>query len=445
MAGLRGMARLGGAVLRGSALRGGGRAGRKCCYQHAANFHTSYASQKSYYEILGVSKDASQKDIKKAYYKMAKKYHPDVNKDDPEAEKKFSLAAEAYESLGDEDKRATYDSYGASGPSFGEARGPAQGTSGYQTNYQNYHGNIDPEELFKKMFGGFDNPFSDAGPAFQETFFGSQASKQVTVKLSFSEAARGVSRDIPLNVIDLCPKCEGDGCMPGTCHLTCHQCHGSGVETLSSGPFVMRQTCRLCAGKRILNPNPCNECMGKGRTVQRTTVAVQVPAGISDGQTLRISVGGEEVFINVTIEPSRYFRREGSDVHTDHTVSLMQAVLGGTAKIEGVYEDITIEIPPGTPSHSRMVLAGKGMKKLNRFGHGDHVVNFKIQTPTGLTAEQRSLFEALAELETDTPGTITGMARTAKGRNVRQSGEAAKSEEAAPTGWLQTLKKKILG
>uniref|UniRef100_A0A2P2HZ61 Protein tumorous imaginal discs, mitochondrial-like n=2 Tax=Hirondellea gigas TaxID=1518452 RepID=A0A2P2HZ61_9CRUS len=377
-----------------------------------SQFHRSSSLTKNYYEKLSVAKNASQKEIKKAYYQMAKKYHPDVNKNDPSAEKKFSEASEAYEVLGDEEKRQQYDNLGSySQQAAAGAEGPFHGAS-----YQ-YHRTVDPEELFRKIFGDF-RANMDQGGDFAESHFGYKASDEITVHLSFKESARGLNKDIHLNVVAVCPKCDGTRCMLGTKAIRCHYCNGTGTETISTGPFVMRQTCRYCGGTRMIIPNPCDECVGKGQTVQRKTVSVQIPAGITDGQTLRMTVTGKEVFVHVKVKDNPYFRRDGSDVHTDASISLSQAVLGGTTRIQGVYEDITVQIPSGSSSHSRLTLSGKGMKRVNSYGQGDHIVHLKVKAPNTLTPQQRALFITLAELETGTPGTVSGITKTTDGKKA---------------------------
>jgi len=165
-------------------------------------------------------------------------------------------------------------------------------------------------------------------------------------------------------------------------------------------------------------PHPCDVCSGKGKNIQKRKVNINIPAGISDGQTLRVSVGGEEVFVEVKVATSSHFKREGDDVHTDVSISLSQAVLGGNVKIPGVYEDLTIEVPSGTSSHSTLKLLNKGMKRINTYGHGDHIVHFKVKVPKKLTQKQRDLYTALAELESDTSGTVKGFAKTKDGKQA---------------------------
>lgn len=252
--------------------------------------------QKDYYKILGVSKNSSAKDIKKAYYQLAKKYHPDTNKDDADAGKKFQEVSEAYEILSDDTKRREYDTYGQTTEQMhrnGGAPGPGH-HQGFNQHWE-YRSTIDPEELFRKIFGNanFKQDFND----FADSSFGFGAAQEVTMNLTFAQAARGVNKDILLNTVDTCPKCHGSRCELGTKPSKCQYCNGSGMETVSTGPFVMRSTCRYCSGSGQYNKYPCLECEGKGQTVQRKKVTVPVPAGVENGQTVRMAVGRKEIFI----------------------------------------------------------------------------------------------------------------------------------------------------
>ncbi|KAK3856489.1 hypothetical protein Pcinc_037196 [Petrolisthes cinctipes] len=375
------------------------------------HFHTSSTSpQKDYYEILGVPRNSSVKEIKKAYYQLAKKYHPDVNRNDPSSQKKFTEASEAYEVLSDEEKRRQYDTMGRTAEQMGATGGAG---NPFQSGWQ-YQTSIDPEELFRKIFGDFKRAggMDMGGQDFAESAFGFGAAQEIALNLNFKQAARGVNKEVSLNTVDICPKCRGSRCEPGTKAARCQYCNGTGMETISTGPFVMRQTCRYCHGTRMHIKFPCIECEGKGQTVQRKTVTIPVPAGIEDGQTLRITVGRKEVFVRISVGKSDYYRRDGADVHTDATISLCQAALGGATRIQGIYEDLTLEIPEGTHSHTRIRLGSKGLKRVNSYGYGDHYVNVKVRVPTRLSPAQKALVTALAELETDTPGTITGMTYT---------------------------------
>lgn len=346
--------------------------------------------------------------------------------------------------LSDDTKRKEYDTYGQTseemgrqGGGFRPGGGAGFGPQGFSQNWQ-YRSTIDPEELFRKIFG--DAAFrQDSFDDFADSKFGFGAAQEVVMTLTFAQAARGVNKDIDINVIDTCPKCFGSRCEPGTKPGKCHYCNGTGMETISTGPFVMRSTCRYCAGTRQYIKYPCNECDAKGQTVQRKRVTVPVPAGVEDGQTVRMSIGGnKELFITFKVEKSRYFKRDGADVHTDAEVSLSQAILGGTIRVQGVYEDQTLQIMPGTSSHHTITLKSKGMKRVNSMGNGDHYVHLKIVIPKKLSDKQRALIQvrtenfissvicmistsnplqAYAELEKDTPGQIHGITYKSDGKS----------------------------
>eukprot|EP00092_Neocalanus_flemingeri_P032078 GFUD01034866.1.p1 GENE.GFUD01034866.1~~GFUD01034866.1.p1 ORF type:complete len:414 (+),score=122.68 GFUD01034866.1:81-1322(+) len=324
---------------------------------------------KDYYATLGVPKNANGKDIKKAYYQLAKQFHPDTNQGDPASMKKFQDVSEAYEVLSDDGKRAQYDSHGSSaGSGAGQRPDPFRdfqqasqqrgfkrggGKGGVQWEYQS---NVNPEELFKNIFGefsraqggrrGFGNPFDEIFSNFQ--FRGGM---EATCHLTFNQAAKGVTKE---------------------------------VEVVEADRLGNRQ-------KKI--------------------VQVPVPAGVADGQTLRMSMGqGREVFITVRVEESDYFRREGYDVHSTASISLSQALLGGIIRITGLHEDINLRIPAGTSSHTAMTLSGRGIKHMESFNtFGDHIVNLVIKMPTRLTQEQKELIREFAYTEKDTPGTVTGV------------------------------------
>ncbi|KAM3863901.1 dnaJ heat shock protein family (Hsp40) member A3a [Diretmus argenteus] len=380
------------------------------------SFHTSApaSKQQDFYQILGVPRTANQKEIKKAYYQMAKKYHPDTNKDDPQAKEKFAQLAEAYEVLSDEVKRKQYDTYGSAGFDAGQAGGRQQYWSG-QT------GSIDPEELFRKIFGefsggrGFGNDFSAMFDQPQEYI----------MELTFTQAAKGVNKEISVNTEASCQHCDGKGHEPGTKVQHCHHCNGSGMETVNTGPFVMRSTCRRCGGKGTIISTPCHSCRGTGQTKQRKTVMVPVPAGVEDGQMVRMPVGKKEIFITFRVQKSPVFRRDGADIHSDLLISVAQAILGGTARTQGLYETLNLSIPAGIQTDQRIRLSGKGIARVSGYGFGDHYVHVKIKVPKTLTDRQKTLMLTYAEDEVDVEGTVNGVTVTATG-----GGSSGKQSEA---------------
>uniref|UniRef100_F1L4K3 DnaJ dnj-10 n=1 Tax=Ascaris suum TaxID=6253 RepID=F1L4K3_ASCSU len=386
-------------------------------FDQVGHIHTSIIrlGKRDYYEVLGLKRGASAKDIKKAYYKLAKQYHPDVNKD-KDAGARFQEVSEAYEVLSDDAKRAQYDQFGSNSFYQQQAAGGArnQTADGWQ-----YQSTIDPEELFRKMFGGR-NPFADFGSPFgndfAETTHGFNASQQHIMNISFEEAARGVTKNVTLNVVEDCPTCHGQGVQPGYKKVSCPYCNGTGFISQQMGGFFMQSACGRCHGTGAYNKNPCMECEGHGRSVQRKTVAVNIPAGIGDGETVRMNVGKTVVFITFKVAPSTRFRREKYDIYCDVEISVAQAVLGGTVKVPGIEQDTYIQIPAGTGSHTRMRLTGKGIKRLDYAGHGDQYINIKVRVPKRLNEKQRALMQAWAELETGISGTVNGVQGTVDGQ-----------------------------
>ncbi|XP_026283925.1 protein tumorous imaginal discs, mitochondrial isoform X2 [Frankliniella occidentalis] len=388
----------------------------------SCSFHNSPCLFKQdYYQVLGVARNSSPKDIKKAYYQLAKKYHPDTNKNDPKAASKFQQVSEAYEVLSDETKRQEYDQWGTTSEQMGR-----RGQTADFKNW-NFESDLNPEELFRKIFGeaGF-NPGA-FGEKLHETDHmankhGYAAAEEIILNLTFHQAAMGVVKEAVINVVDTCGLCKGSRCQPGTIAGPCTWCNGSGMETISNGPFVMRSTCRGCKGTGKYIKFPCPECDAKGIAIQKRKISIPVPAGVDNGYVLRIQVPNREVFATVRIEKSKYFKREGANVHTDATISLSQAVLGGTIQIQGVRENQTVQVAPLTSSHTVIRLKGAGIKKLEGTGFGDHFVTLKIGMPSRLTNEQQSLIQDYAETETNTPGTIYGMDMKTKGRKESGGG-----------------------
>ncbi|XP_077130737.1 dnaJ homolog subfamily A member 3, mitochondrial isoform X1 [Ranitomeya variabilis] len=403
---------------------------------HVSQFHTSSSVNKSdYYQVLGVPKSATQKEIKKAYYQLAKKYHPDTNKDDPQAKEKFSQLAEAYEVLSDEVKRKQYDAYGTADFAAGAGGGGQQYWRGGPT--------VDPEELFRRIFGEFSgSPFGDLNNMFDQP-------QEYIMDLTFNQAAKGVNKEMSVNITDTCERCNGKGNEPGTKLQHCHYCNGTGMETINTGPFVMRSTCRRCSGKGTTMTNPCLSCHGSGQTKQKKSVTVPVPAGIEDGQTVRMPVGRKEIFITFRVQKSPIFRRTGADIHSDLHVSIAQAILGGTSRAQGLYETINVAIPPGTQADQSIRISGKGIARMNSYGYGDHYIHVKLKVPRQLTDKQRTLMQSFAEEENDVEGTVNGITTTTTGSSRQSSAadeERPEAEQAGKNkeGFLSKLKKMFI-
>lgn len=234
--------------------------------------------------------------------------------------------------------------------------------------------------------------------------------------LTFIQAAKGINKEISINITDTCPRCNGKGNEPGTKLQHCHYCNGTGMETINTGPFVMRSTCRRCGGKGSTMTNPCLSCRGSGQTKQKKTVTVPVPAGVEDGQTVRMPVGKKEIFITFRVQRSPIFRRDGADLHSDLPVTIAQAVLGGTARAQGLYEPINVVIPAGAQPDQRIRISGKGIPRVNSYGYGDHYIHIKLKIPRNLSDRQRTLMLSFAEDEVDVEGTVNGLTNTTTGK-----------------------------
>ncbi|KAG8186919.1 hypothetical protein JTE90_000392 [Oedothorax gibbosus] len=413
---------------------------------HTSNTHFA-RSRTDLYKVLGVSPNASQNEIKKAYYQLAKKYHPDTNKDESAA-KKFQEVSAAYEVLGDETKRKDYDAWGT------QTDNPfSSGGTGPSANEFRFHSNVDPEELFRSIFGNinFRQRMSDFD--YAENDFGHGASEHVQLDLDFHEAARGCEKRLQVNIVDICPDCGGSCCLKGTKMVRCDHCNATGMETISTGPFIMKSTCRKCQGTGMFNRYPCPSCAGKGSCVQRKALLINVPAGVEDGQTVRVKAARQDVLVTFRVLESKYFRRDGADIHTNATISVSQALLGGETKVQGLMNEIVVQIPPGTASHKVFRFAGKGIKRTSGYGHGDHFVHIHIAIPTKLDGVQYNLIKAYAELEKNTPGTIKGIATPQKmktnefsGKNENNSDRKEKSEgKEEKKGILEKIRSAIFG
>ena len=351
-----------------------------------------------YYDRLGLSKDASQDEIKRAYRKLSKKYHPDINKE-PGAEEKYKEILEAYETLSDAQKRAAYDQYGPDG---------ANGFGG-QGSFGGFDGGAG--------FGGFEDIFS--------SFFGGGATRnpnaprqgddlQFRVNLSFEEAVFGAEKEIHYNREVTCKTCSGSGAKPGTSPVTCGRCHGHGVinvDTQTPLGMMRRQvTCDVCHGTGQEIKDPCQTCHGTGREKQSHTVSVKIPAGVETGQQIRLAGQGEagfnggpygDLFVVINVNPSDKFTRDGSTIYYTLNISFVQAALGDTVEVPTVHGNVEMVIPAGTQTGKTFRLKGKGAPRLRGGSQGDQLVTVKIVTPTKLNDAQKEALLAFAKASGD--------------------------------------------
>lgn len=341
-----------------------------------------------FYDRLGVSKDASQDEIKKAYRKMSKKYHPDINKA-PGAEEKYKEIQEAYETLGDEQKRAAYDQYGAAG-----ANGGFGGGSGGFGGFDGGAGFGGFEDILSSFFGGGGGMRNPNAPRQGDDL-------QYRVNLSFEEAVFGVEKEVVYNRESTCSTCSGTGAKPGTSPVTCSRCHGSGVINVDTqtplGMMRHQVTCDVCHGTGKEIKDPCPTCHGTGHEKKTHKVSVKIPAGVETGQQIRLKGQGEagfnggpygDLFVIINVLPSKQFERNGSTIYYNMNISFVQAALGDTVKVPTVHCDVEMTIPAGTQTGKTFRLKGKGAPKLSGGGQGDQYVTVNIVTPTKLNDAQ---------------------------------------------------------
>lgn len=352
------------------------------------------ADKRDYYEVLGVSKTASADEIKKAYRQCAKKYHPDLNPGDKEAETKFKEANEAYEVLSDEQKKARYDQYGHAGvdPNFGAGGG---GFGGFD------FGDIDLGDIFGSFFGG---GFGGGRQRQNPNAPRKGSTVQASVTLSFEEAAKGCKKTVNINRVDVCSQCGGNGCAKGSQPETCSACGGRGQVTVQQRtPFgVMSSTkqCPTCGGKGKIIKNPCSKCRGTGFETKSATADVTIPAGIDDRQALNVRGmgnkginGGEngDLRVVVNVRPHPFFERDGFDVWCDFAVTYAQAALGDTVYIPTLDGKVKYDLPAGTQPGEVFRFRNRGIQQLGGRGRGNQFVKIVVDVPKNLTSKQKEL------------------------------------------------------
>jgi molecular chaperone DnaJ len=358
-------------------------------------------AKRDYYEVLGVGRDAAEADVKKAFRRLARELHPDVNPDDPEAAERFREAAEAYEVLSDAQTRARYDRFG--------------------------HAGVDGASLHTDQFMDFGSLSDLLGAFFGDDLFGGAmrrgpqrgADVAVAVTLELAEAAFGAQRELEVEVVGSCERCGGNGAEPGTQPERCETCAGQGrvqrVQQTALGQFVQTSSCPTCSGRGVTISTPCTTCRGRGRVPETRTVTVDIPAGIMDGQRMQLRGRGHEgepggapgdLYVAVRVAPDPRFERDGNDIVAVLNVPFTRAALGTTMTVETLDGDQEVELRPGTQPGDVLVLRGKGVPVLNGRGRGDHRLLVNVMLPQRLTDEQRRLlteFEAAVTDETYRP------------------------------------------
>ncbi len=365
--------------------------------------------KRDYYEVLGVSKGASEDEIKKAYRKLAKKYHPDMNPGDKEAEAKFKEVNEAYSILSDPEKKSRYDQFGHAGvdPNY------AGGGGGFDM------GDLDLGDIFGSFFGGGFGGFGGGSSARRNSPQKGE-NLRANLTISFAEAAFGCTKELELTRTEQCETCHGSGCEPGTTAETCPDCHGSGTVRIQRGAggfaFSTTTACSRCRGTGKIIHSPCKTCNGAGSVRKRSRVTVTIPAGIDEGQAVSLRGQGNagvnggpagDLLVAIRIRPDPQFRREGTTVLYEQPVSFYQAALGAELEIPTIDGKVKYTLPAGTQTGTTFRLRGKGIPELRGRGRGDQYVTVKVQVPTSLTAEQKEALHAFGAAMGEVPAADT--------------------------------------
>ena len=364
------------------------------------------AEKRDYYEVLGLQKGASEAEIKSAYRKLAKKYHPDLNPDNPEAEAKFKEINEANDVLSDPDKRAKYDRFGHAGvdPSYGGGAGGY----GYGGGFDDFGGGIDLGDIFDSIFGGSTSRRSNPNAPMK----GSDIS--INLDISFMEACKGVSHEVEISRAETCDSCNGSGAKAGTTPKTCPDCHGTGYVRVTRstmlGSMSTQRPCTKCGGRGKIIDSPCPSCSGNGRVQKRKKVTIPVPAGIDNGQVLNIRNEGNagtnggskgDLKVRITVRRDSLFERKGNDIWVELPISYTQAALGDEVTVPTIDGNVTYRIPEGTQPGDVLRLKGKGVKFLQREGRGDMMMRVAVEVPKKLTKAQKELLMQLEQQMTE--------------------------------------------
>jgi molecular chaperone DnaJ len=345
------------------------------------------SAKRDYYEVLGVGREASADSIRRAYRRLARQYHPDVNKN-ADAEARFKEINEAYEVLSDQQRRATYDRFGHAG-----LEGSLGGFSGFP----------DFSDIFESFFGGFAGTRAQRGPRPGEDL-------RASLTLLFEEAVFGVEKELQLERFAVCPTCDGSGAEPGSHPVRCPECGGSGqvrgVRSSIFGSFVNVSTCPRCQGKGEVISDPCHECQGQQRVRVKRRLNVSIPAGVDDGTRIRLAGEGNaginggpagHLYVFLSVKPHRYFRRKNNDIHLNITINVAQAALGDEITVPTLDGDTKLKIPAGTQTGETFPIKERGIPRLRRNGRGDQLVTVFVATPTKLGAEQKRLLNELSK------------------------------------------------